>query len=68
MFNERFFKCCKDCTRRVVGCHSRCADYAAAVRERNEYKEARSRDEQVINYYGDKKRRMKAFYYKNGGI
>lgn len=65
MNDERFFKCCKNCNRRTVGCHSQCTDYAAAVREHDEYKEAKARDNLVDDYFGIKKSRQMAFYYHN---
>lgn len=30
---------CRDCTRRVVGCHAECADYKAFAKSREEVRE-----------------------------
>ena len=42
---NNFFLCCRECTKRMVGCHEKCEKYATAIEEnrkfRKQIKEAR---------------------------
>lgn len=38
-FSGSFTRCCKDCTRRYVGCHSECKQYMEAKNEHEKRKQ-----------------------------
>jgi hypothetical protein len=56
-------KCCIDCTKRYVGCHSKCEDYLKFRRELDEKNEARIKakqeEDRYISYCVDVNRRVK---------
>lgn len=54
--------CCKDCTKRCVGCHSVCEDYIAQKAKHDKLREQYHQDERTISlnsngtyYKGNKK-------------
>lgn len=54
--------CCKDCSRRHVGCHADCADYIAAKAELEKIKEQMQKDAQTIGYFVDVAKRKNKKY------
>lgn len=53
--NERFFKCCKGCPNRAIGCHSSCAEYAAAHEDLERYKKIKQKDYDIERYIAIKR-------------
>ena len=50
---------CKDCTRRYVGCHAECEDFAIAKAKHEKAKTERKKEMDYIGYVSDNARRMK---------
>lgn len=50
---------CKDCQKRVVGCHATCESYAELVAEREAYREHRRQEVGYANYLYDIAKRMR---------
>ena len=45
---------CKDCTKRYVGCHSKCADYLDYAAERKAISDARAKEQFEKSYHIEK--------------
>lgn len=41
--------CCKDCTKRTLGCHSKCEEYLAEKAKRQELNDKRRKEKDSIN-------------------
>lgn len=50
--------CCRNCNRRVVGCHSNCGDYAEFVSQNNILKKRKLEERKINDYFQIKARQM----------
>lgn len=58
-------KCCKECERRIPGCHDFCAQYKAEKAKIEEEKEAIRKEKQIVDYYFTKRYKKHSVQYVN---
>lgn len=61
--------CCKDCTKRHVGCHDKCEEYAnfkKELKEKKRVKTAMMQDKAYYSYLSTAKHRMQKQRCSNG--